>query len=519
MRRLLLIGATILVPTLLLSRPAAIKSVDREAIYAPINSEAFPAPQERGDIIPDFSRVGYRWGDKQIPNIKVMKSLKPPKKGGDATQMIQEAIDGVESGAILLTAGTYYVNSTINLNKSGVVLRGVGSEEGKPMTKIVATGEEKYNIVKLAGSSRRYINQSTAVQITDDYVPCGQFWVGVDDVSGFKVGDAVVIQRPSTQEWISDIRMDQIVPRATNNNTIQWEAGKYDLISERVITLIEGNRIHFENPVIMGIDTKYGGGSVAKYSYKDRVEECGIEGIYFESCYNKDVEDDESHGWNAIQITSAQHCWVRDVRSKYFGMGAVTIDRFTKNITVANCVCEQPISKITGGRRYSFHLQQAELCLIIDCRSDNARHDFVTGMLGSGPNAFVNGVATNVHADIGPHHRWNVGTLYDNIVTDGEINSQDRGYYGTGHGWAGANQVFWNCEAAKGYAIQNPWASAYNYSVGNIGKKREGSFKTPLRPYGVWVSHNEHVSPKSLYEAQLESRRKLQPKGVMDVPR
>ncbi len=74
------------------------------------------------------------------------------------------------------------------------------------------------------------------------------------------------------------------------------------------------------------------------------------------------------------------------------------------------------------------------------------------------------------HADIGPHHRWAVGTLYDNITTDGEINVQDRGNYGSGHGWAGVTQVLWNC-TVKRAAVQSPWTSGKNYNIGMKGDK------------------------------------------------
>lgn len=95
-------------------------------------------PFRDGDTMPDFSRVGYRWGDVEIPSVKVVKTLTPPRDGADATGLIQEAIDRMtEPGAILLKAGTYNVSGSIHINRSGVVLRG----EGMKRTRIVATGD------------------------------------------------------------------------------------------------------------------------------------------------------------------------------------------------------------------------------------------------------------------------------------------------------------------------------------------------------------------------------------------
>ena len=77
----------------------------------------------------------------------------------------------------------------------------------------------------------------------------------------------------------------------------------------------------------------------------------------------------------------------------------------------------------------------------MNCQTTEGRHDYVTGAKAGGPNVFYNSTAKKTHADIGPHQRWAMGTLYDNIVIDGAINVQGRGNAGSGHGWAGVNHV------------------------------------------------------------------------------
>jgi len=105
-----------------------------------------------------------------------------------------------------------------------------------------------------------------------------------------------------------------------------------------------------------------------------------------------------------------------------------------------------------------------------------------------------------------------MGTLYDMVETDGGINVQDRGASGTGHGWAGANQVFWNCAGASSIC-QNPWVSAKNYNFGFIGEKNAG---WNSRPDGMWVGYKRPgIFPESLYQAQLGSR--LNDRGVFSV--
>ncbi len=57
----------------------------------------------------------------------------------------------------------------------------------------------------------------------------------------------------------------------------------------------------------------------------------------------------------------------------------------------------------------------------------------MTYVLGSnvpGPNVFLRSTAESTHADIGPHHRWSSGALFDRIDTDGELNIRNRGNMG-----------------------------------------------------------------------------------------
>ena len=120
------------------------------------------------------------------------------------------------------------------------------------------------------------------------------------------------------------------------------------------------------------------------------------------------------------------------------------------------------------------------------------------------PGVFYNCQAVRTHGDTGPHHRWATGTLYDNIVSDGEINAQDRGNWGTGHGWSGVNQVFWNCAASKA-AIQDPCVSGKNFVIGMHAVPYEGRLSG--RPASVWEGINlPGLFPVSLYQAQLNAR-------------
>ncbi|ACU04888.1 hypothetical protein [Pedobacter heparinus] len=459
-------------------------------------------PDEKGNTIPDFSLVGYHHGEKDLPRVKIVKTVEPVK--GDAGTAIQSAINEVSAlpvgkdgfrGAILLKKGDYSIAGAINIHTDGIVLMGEGNTAQG--TRLIAAGKGSRSLLKVSGKGR-ITESGNRVKITDAYVPAGAKSFQVSSAKQFKAGDRIIVYRPGTDNWIHDLKMDQIVER---DGTRQWKANEYNLSYEREITAVNGNKISIDNPIVMALDQQYGGGEVFKYDYNGRIKEVGIENILFESEYAGDT--DEDHGWVAVDFDHIENGWISNVTSRFFGFGCVSLNSGAKNITVKKSRCFDAKSIITGSRRYSFN-NNGQQNLFIDLETTEGRHDYVTGAKTCGPNVFYRSKSRNTHADIGPHHRWSSGTLYDNIDTDGEINVQDRGNWGSGHGWAGVTQVIWNCKV-KAAAIQSPWVSGKNYAIGVQGLKVKGRLGD--KPDGEWEGqYKTDLQPASLYEAQLKAR-------------
>lgn len=467
-------------------------------------------PDDKGNIIPDFSRVGYLSGDEHIPDVAVVTTIHPSE---NALEQIQAAIDELSRrpldqqgfrGAILLKKGVYKLPGTLRISTSGIVLRGEGDH--KQGTRLIATAASQDPLLDVSGTGSIKEINGTRVSITDDYVPVGATSFTVANTQPFKKGDRIILYRPGTKEWIHDLKMDQIVER---KGTKQWQPEEYQLRFERMITKVEGNKVFIDNPAVMSLESKYGGGAIYKYEFSGRISKVGVEHIYFESVYANDTA--ENHAWDAVLMDKIENGWVRHVTAKYFAYSCVNLSGGARNISVLNANCFDHKSVITGGRRYSFN-NNGQQNLFMNCHTTDGRHDFVTGARVCGPNVFVNCTAQRTHADIGPHHRWATGTLYDNIVTDGDINVQDRGNMGSGHGWVGTTQVLWNCTVRKA-AVQNPYVSGHNYCIGLKGQKAPGHFKN--RPDAVWEGQNQKgLQPTSLYLAQLKARQIAQKKNA-----
>lgn len=461
-----------------------------------------------GNRIVDAGSCGFMNGVDPIPNVPVVVVLSPP--AGDATSLIQGAINLVAArgpdasgmrGAILLTAGEYAVGGTLNINRSGIVLRGVGTSESAG-TRLRATASWQHTLVNFSGTGSRSVVPGTTRDVSEKYVPVGARSLTVTDASIYQVGDSVEIYRPSTAGWIQSLGMNLL--------DSPWQAGDFDLRMERTVTRVEGNRIFLDAPVTTALDAAYGGGQVRKHVWSgERLRMCGIEGIAGISSYDSSLKSggdfiDENHGWNFIQFQRAEDCWARDVSSRYFGYSCVNVNTHCRRISVLNAASRNPVSQVIGGRRYAFNLDDSTLCLFRGCTTGDDRHHFVTGSLATGPSAFVAGTATSARADAGPHHRWGNGILFDRITVEGnKVNIQNRGNEGTGQGWAGANCTVWN-SVANAFIVRNP-PGARNWLVGSIGGIESGNQYVGPNPAGTYDSSGTtgvKVFPASLHANQ-----------------
>jgi hypothetical protein len=492
-------------PLFLLLVVNSASAVDQLSItVAPENGRLQYHGDERGDLIPDFSWAGFRGGGVALPQAPVRLTLEPSDSGDDGAR-IQAALDQVAAGsadatgvrgAVLLRRGSYRIAGSVKVSP-GVVLRGEGQDAGQ--TELIAVGTKPREVIVIDGRCVRSEIAGSRRRITDTRVPVGCHRLTVEDPENFTVGDEVVIHRPSTTEWIHAIGMDRIVPRSSDpSSTKQWKAGDYDLDFPCTVTGVDAAGVVVDVPVVMAFAADYGGGTLARSAHMPATM-AGVESLRVSSEYavGKETEDEE-HATYAIAITKALDCWVRDVTALHFVGGCVDVHAGTRRITVQDCACLDGVSQITGGRRYSFSVGGQQV-LVQRCYARNGRHDVVTGARVPGPDVFLDCLAEICHADSGPHHRWAVGILYDGI-TCSELNVQDRGSLGSGHGWAGAYNVLWNCNAS--IVCEAP-PQAQNWAIGCIGSRGRARFE---RPSGRFESWGQPVAPRSLYLQQLEDR-------------
>lgn len=471
-------------------------------VWPGIDAHLIYRPDAQGDRIPDFSDVGYMAGREAIPDVPAVVTVSPG--AGDDTPLVQAAIDQVAvmpldasgfRGAVLLEAGHYDIEGQISITTSGIVLRGEGRWTSG--TVLHARGDDQRDLIRITGGWGTHQLHGSPVEITDKVVPVGARSFHVADVSGLRVGDSILVVRPSTAEWIHDIGMDQ--------HDYPWTPGSHDLKFERTITRIDGNAITVDAPLTNSFEQQYGGGTVQVFTFPGRIRNVGVENLRAESDYDSDT--DEDHSWSFVAIDRADNCWVRETKAVYFAYAHVKIGIYAKWVTVEDAINHAPKSQITGSRRYAFAIW-GQQNLVTGCESFESRHDYVLQQHVAGPNVFHDSVAQYTHSDIGPHQRWATGALFDNIVSDGTMTADNHWNWGNGHGWAGANMVYYNC-TADGYCVQSQ-PTTQNWVIGSIGEERDGRNGGALGQYpGTYDSHGTPVTPDSLYEAQSAERNAL----------
>jgi hypothetical protein len=485
-----------------------------------------------GNKIPDFSNAGYKAGGVPIPYVAVKETVWPVL--GDNSDNIQAAIDKVSSlpadasgfrGAVLLKMGIYELEKPITVKTSGVVIRGEGMSDigtilvGKLPKETQGNTLRRTALVSFRGETGTIPLEETKQLVTDNYVPVGALSFNVVSAKNFKAGDKVIVRRIGNQEWIKEIGQDSL---SVGRN--RWRP--FNINYDRIIVDIKGNTITIDAPIFCAIETRWGGGEVIKYEDQGRLEQVGIENLRGISEYNPTVRmtsygnmdrgnfddpdrlhyegeeyySDENHYFEFINLTNVKNSWVRNISGLHFGSSVINASGGTKWITVQDCESWEPVSIRAGARRFTFQLS-GQLSFVQRCFSQKGRHSFVNGTGASG-NVFLNCEAVNPFSTSEPHSNWITGALYDNVKAP----LSARFWKDISIGWAGANNVFWNCEGD--FIMQKP-PTAQNYSFGHIGINAvifNTFFQDYTKPNGHLESMDKHVTPRSLYLMQLKER-------------
>lgn len=477
------------------------------------NGRLFYPADANGNRIPDYSHAGYKGGGVPLPVVPVVVTIAPVS--GDDTANIQAAIDQVGAlpvqsngyrGTVRLTAGVYDVAGTVRVNKSGVVISGVGNgTDSSSNTIIRRTGTSTATVI-VAGSGTdndfRPEVAGTRRAITTPRVGVGSRSFNVDNASGFRVGDPIIILHPSTAAWITAMENGGV----TDANI--WQPGAIDIRYHRYITAISGNTIAIDAPVFNHLERSLSQSFIYKYDASSILKNVGVEKLLVDIVTAG--PDSEDHAVDAITFVGAEDCWLRDATMQHFVHAGVQFTNSTR-CTVERSRAIDPHSLITGERRYNFSTYHAQLILFRDSFASYSRHAFITnGTSTDSGSVVLDSTSDHNYTYAEAHRRWSTGLLFDRLSTSNRLSSDvygfyNRGNYGTGHGWGAGHSVIWNTNADGGKILVQKPPTAQNYAIGSFGTiTGAGPFAGPV---GYTEGSNQAgLQPQSLYLEQVAQR-------------
>ena len=486
-----------------------------------------------GFVIPDFSQAGYGNG-KDIPVVSLPErtiTLSPLEdKEADNTQHIQKAIDEVGKqalnaegirGVVLLKAGRYNVDGTLNLIYDGVILRGEGNcfSDNDSTVLYGRNAAEKAKRLILMGNSSAHNwgngKGDAQVNIVTQKVMPGDYSFQVEDASTYQAGDLICIKYPITTAWLEAVWYGGNTKRNTDES-MKWKIKDIDMSYHRYVTKVEGNMIEVDAPVFYALDKQYAQAYIYKISNPGIIRHnVGIENLHIS--FERSPENSTANvDQNCIYMSSLENSWVKGVSMSGFVHAGIKTTSTTRS-TIEDCYAIDPSGLCTGGTYYNFeNYHRSQLILLKDCYARNGRHHYISNGCASTSGIVVLNFRSELSlAQAEGHRLWSQGILFDNWAELGTIKSNAgkigmylRDNMGSGHGWGGTNSVFWNCDVQDGAIYLDKVPTGQNYAIGCTAKTIR-RYRNNMSEYTngyIEGQNRKGLQPASLYEAQRVAR-------------
>ena len=542
-----------------------------------------------GFVIPDFSHAGYKNGNEPVPNYNPTPDrivrVSPSSNESTNVSNINNAISSLASktpeangmrGIVQLDAGRFNINDQINLNVSGVVLRGAGCGPDKVTTSLTTTDLQTMTMIYRTGTSNaldiRVLvmgptnantaswgtntnNETNKTNITTPKVMPGDFSFQVASTAGYSVGDAVCIKYPTTDALLAALWY------GGNSNWVgqkleaqKWVPSNLNFSYHRYVKKIEGNTITVDAPFFYCLDSQYSQPYVHRITNGTSTMNMGVEDLRISMDPTPTTNTSTNSDQDCIKMNALENCWAKNLHLSDFVHGGIKTEGVTRT-TIENVRAVDCSGQISSANRYNFeNYNRSQLILYKNCLMRNGRHHWVanSGHAVSGI-VVLNCTSTSANAAAEGHRYLAHGILIDGWKETNWTfaNSSHRiGFFlrdnmGTNHGWGAVQSVLWNCDLQNGLVYHDKIPTGQNYSIGTRAsairrysnsdyiKDPNGNATIP-NPYVTgYVEHSTIVAnqaslastphrlvhPKSLYEAQLAARTVTIPFTIKEHPK
>ncbi|WP_188194916.1 hypothetical protein [Nonomuraea sp. SYSU D8015] len=307
-------------------------------------------------------------GARPIRHVPVVKAIRPSRATPPPTSRQRSNSIAGRRGALLLLPGVYPVAGTLYVRASATVLRGVGDDpSSNSIIKATGNNPKERNVIVAGGGWTGEV-PGTRTEITTGFVQVGSREFEVANPGDLRPGDNIVITHPCTEEWL------KAIDYGGHDVGPPWKAGEHPIIYNRYIRDISGNVVKIDVPVFNHLNRAHATSFLYKWDRAGLVTNVGVERLRVDIEYHGDPEQDEDHAYNAIVLLRTEDSWVRDCTMLHFTQAGVSTQE-TPRATVENCRAIDPVSIVTGSRRYNFNTYvYSQQVLFRDCHAYKARH-------------------------------------------------------------------------------------------------------------------------------------------------
>jgi len=290
-----------------------------------------------------------------------------------------------------------------------------------------------------------------------------------------------------------------------------WIAAGSEILTDRIITAINGSHVFIDAPLTDSFDSQYlspPGGSVSTYTFAGRISQVGVEHLRVVAPPTTVT----SPLYQFATVSSVENGWMRDLNIQDTE-NTFQISNNNKQLTFDSINVVHTIAQTNSAAPADFALSGTQILVNNSSVTGHGNTwPFVTQAQVTGPVVILKGSADD--RGFGAHQRWATGLLCDMCQFPSSYTGDktgiaygNRGNFGSGQGWSAGWSVAWNVTTTY-FLVQAP-AGATNWCIGCTGT--ELSEAAPggdgtLLPNGIFDSPGAPVTPGSLYLAQLKQR-------------
>ncbi|MDX9710228.1 MAG: glycosyl hydrolase family 28-related protein [Trichloromonas sp.] len=436
----------------------------------------------QGRYLHDFSYAGYKSGEEDLPSVtnNIVNVTSPPYNVDntgqtDVTSVLQQALNDVGTsggGVVYLPQGTYKVSvgssvtSALRIMYDNVILRGDGANKTYIYNSTTNFRTKQVIYITGPGASPWDTPVGGTIALSSD-VSSSSFTIGLESVSGLRVGDLIMVATDCTTAFLQEIQAHEFWPTSMEGQRYCRTITDIDPVT-KIVTV--------DIPIRYPIKIRDNG---RIYKLKHHLEGCGIELLSVGNQQNpkivgvsdKDLEylnsgtgEYEVHLTSLITLRNVKDCWVKNVSSYRPSSNTYDIHSLSngvqllecKNVTLMNCNFSKP--QYRGASNGYTYVVQSNDCLILNCRSERARHSFsyTAGMKTNG-NAISKCTGVDPRLPFDFHRHFCLVNLIDQYTSQGDYINADFSEGGTitgdMHGYTTTESVIWNTKSTKAHSV------------------------------------------------------------------